>query len=96
MSIEAIFDEEAATFAVRPEHGKPVTFEVRHRELDVAGPTLRTWGQHRFAHRFVVGLKGSSGHGFAHFTSFEAACRSALYRARRYERAYSVPRGVAS
>ena len=95
MSIEAVIESDAATYAVRPEHGKPVTFVVAVRAVNV---TRARWGYapRRMADRFVVGLKGSDGPGFASHTSFEAACRSALSRARRYDRAYSVPRGVAA
>ncbi len=89
MSIEVTYEEDRATFATRPEYGKPVTFEVRFRSAVVG---RSGWGGARKAGRYVVGLKGSDGNGFAHFTTFEAACRSALSRARRYERAFSKPR----
>lgn len=93
--IEATITEDGAVYAVRPDHGKPVTFVVTLRNIDVSNRNGSYWSK-RFADRFVVGLKGSTGHGFSHHTTLEAACRSAHYRARRYERAYSVPRGVAA
>jgi hypothetical protein len=90
MSLDVTFEADIAHFAARPEHGKPVVFEVRFREIAVGNDS--GWGRRRKAGRYVVGLKGSDGAGFANFTTFEAACRSALSRARRYERAYSKPR----
>ena len=89
--IEVDINEKDATFVVTPDHGRRVVFDVRYRmvpirrcESGVFGGTLRL--------RWVVGLKGSDGDGLAAHTDFEKACRSALWRARRYERAYSVPR----
>jgi len=85
-------EHDFATFRAEPEHGQPVTFEVRFREVTVSSAT---WPYRRnVSGKFVVGLIGSTGAGFAQFRSFEKACSSALSRARRYERAYAVPRGV--
>lgn len=89
MSLEVEINEQHATYAVDPEHGARVVFEVRYREVNISRSRWRN-----LKDRYVVGLKGSDGDGFAHFTSFEKACRSALYRARRYEKAYSKPRGT--
>lgn len=94
MSLTVDIDLEHATFIAAPEFGRTITFEVRWREINVS--PANTWGAKRIAGRWVVGLKGGNGHGFAQFTSFEKACRSALFRARRYDRAYSVPRCVPS
>ena len=76
----------------QPEHGRPVTFVVTSRQVNVA---RAAWGK-RYETRYVVGLKGSGGNGFSHHTSFEVAVRHALARARRYELAYSRPRGLAA
>lgn len=81
-----------ATFRAEPEYGRPVTFEVRLRSVNVS--QSRGWGSKNMQQRYVVGLLGSDGAGFAHFMSFEKACQSALSRASRYEKAYSRPRGV--
>jgi hypothetical protein len=89
------YNEDSAEFATEPEHGKPVTFVVTSRRINVAKANGSYWSK-RYAGRFVVGLKGSAGDGFSHHSTFEAACKSALYRARRYERAYSTPRGLAA
>lgn len=87
-------DTAHATFRAEPLHGRPVTFEVTLREIDVR-QRRTAWGRN-MQQRYVVQLKGSTGDGFAHFTSFEAACRSALARARKYERAFDKPRGIAA
>lgn len=80
---------------VEPEHGRRVVFEVRLRSLKVrrqsGWPYTRDTGN-----VYVVGLKGSDGEGFAHHHSFERAVQGMLSRARRYAKAYSVPRGVAA
>lgn len=91
MSIEVTYGEDSAEFVTRPEFGRPVTFVVTSRAINVAKAT-GSYVMPRRADRFVVGLKGSNGDGFSHHTTFDAACRSALHRARRYEKAYSVPR----
>lgn len=83
-----------ATFRAEPEHGRPVTFEVRLRSVNVASTS--GWYSRNMQTRYVVGLKGSDGQGFCQFASFEKACASALSRARRYEKAYSKPRGIAA
>lgn len=88
--MNVVIDQDVATFRAEPEYGRPVTFEVRHREVDVR---RGGWGRN-MQPRFVVALLGSDGQGFAHFVSFEKACASALSRATRYERAYSKPRGI--
>lgn len=91
--IEVEVNDQDATFVVEPEHGRRVVFEVRHREVHVSRRTSGIYmGTPRL--RWVVGLKGSDGDGLSAHSSFERALRSALWRARRYERAYSVPRGV--
>lgn len=80
-----------ASAIVEPECGRRVVFEVRLRSL-----TYRKrdgWRAHA-KDAYVVGLKGSDGEGFGHHYKFERAVASMLYRARRYEKAYSVPRGV--
>lgn len=92
--IAADFADGTATIAVRPEYGHPVTFVIVDRTVNVARPT-GSYVVPRRASRFVVALKGSTGAGFSAHTSFDAACKSALHRARRYDRAYSVPRGLA-
>jgi hypothetical protein len=93
MSIEVMIDSDAAVLVARPPYGKPVTFVVEEREIDVARNT-GSWYQRRTARRFVVGLKGGTRTGFSHHTSFELAVTRAMSRARRYDRAYSVPRGM--
>lgn len=92
MSLDVSIDSDGATFAARPAYGKPVTFVVESREINVSRSGY--WYAKRVAPRFVVALKGSSGDGFSHHTSFDEACKRALSRARRYEKAYSQPRGV--
>lgn len=82
-----------AVAIVTPPHGRPVTFEVRLRDLSWRGRD--GWTRHAKS-AYVVGLKGSDGSGFGHHYKFERAVASMLYRARRYEKAYSVPRGVAA
>ena len=84
-----------ATFRAEPEHGRPVTFEVRLRTVNVSSDRSY-WRSRNMRDRYVVGLKGSDGAGFCQFTSFEKACASALSRANRYERAYSKSRGIAA
>lgn len=91
MSMDVQIDDTHATFRVQPDHGRAVTFEVRLREVDIR--TGQGW-RRNMQRRYVVGLLGSDGAGFAHFLSFEKACSAALSRARRYERAYAKPRGV--
>lgn len=81
--IEVAIDQGHARARVAPEHGRPVTFDVRFRPIDV-GVSRRN-----IQDRFVVGLLGSDGDGFAHFTKFETAVASMLSRANRYHRAYS-------
>jgi len=94
MSIEVTIDSDAAVLVARPPYGKPVTFVVEQRDVNVARPVRSYYLNKRIAPRFVVGLKGGNGDGFSHHTSFEEACKRAISRARRYDRAYSVPRGV--
>jgi hypothetical protein len=94
MSIDVTIESDRATFAARPPHGRPVTFVVEQRDVNVANPTRSYYWSKRIAPRFVVGLKGGNGNGFSHHTSFEEACKRALSRARRYDKAYSQPRGV--
>jgi len=89
--MNVVVGEESATFRAEPEHGRPVTFCVSWRKVDVSN--AKSWRK-KCNWRYVVHLIGSAGGGFSHHTSFEAACRSALSRARRYEKAYSRPRGV--
>lgn len=88
--MNVVIEKTEATFRAEPEYGRPVTFEVRSRLVDVS----RTGWRRNMQERYVVGLKGSDGQGFAQFVSFERACSAALSRARRYERAYSRPRGI--
>lgn len=88
--IDVVINETDALFVADPEHGNRVVFEVCQRQIQ----TSQSQWSHRVAERFVVQLKGSTGNGFGQFVSFEKACRSALWRARRYERAYSVPRSA--
>ena len=90
--MNADIGDDYATFRAEPIYGRAVTFEVRQRQIDVRRD--RGWGGRNLQPRFVVGLKGSDGDGFAHFTTFEKACRAALSRASRYERAYDKPRGI--
>lgn len=92
-SIAVTYESESATFATRPPHGRPVTFVVIPREVNVT-QSRSSWSTARMATRYVVSLKGSTGSGFSHHTTYEAACKSALIRASRYVRAYSVPRGI--
>jgi hypothetical protein len=79
--VNVVFDADYASVTAEPAHGRAVTFEVRFRKVSVSRSP-----------RYVVGLKGSDGDGFAHFTTFDRACRSAMWRARRYERAFDKPR----
>jgi hypothetical protein len=83
VSIEVEINESDATFIVDPEHGHRVVFEVRWRRPKGAA-----------TERFVVGLKGSDGEGFSAHVLFDRACRSALWRARRYQKAFSKPREI--
>jgi hypothetical protein len=89
--MNVVIETAHATFRAEPEYGRPVTFEVRVRTVNVSQHS--GWSRNMQS-RYVVGLKGSDGAGFAHFMSFEKACQSALSRARRYEKAYSRPRGL--
>jgi len=93
LPIEATIDAQHATFRVTPPHGRPVTFEVALRRVDVTR-SHSGYYQTRFADRYVVQMLGSWGSGFGTFTSFDAAVRSCLHRARRYARAYSVERAA--
>lgn len=88
--MNATIGTDHATFRAEPAHGRPVTFEVRYRTIDVS----TGWGRN-MQDRYVVGLLGSDGDGFSHHTTFETACARALTRARRFEAAYSKPRPVA-
>ena len=90
--MNATIETAYATFRAEPEHHRPVTFEVRLQRVDVSRD--RAWRVKNLQERYVVGLKGSAGSGFAHFVSFEKACQAALSRARRFEKAYSKPRGL--
>lgn len=92
MSMDVEIETAHALLAVRPPHGRPVTFEVRLRSVKIGASS---WSRSR-ADRYVVGLKGSDGDGFSTHVSFEAACRAALRRARTYHAAYERPRGVAA
>lgn len=91
-ALEVSYEEDGATFVARPTYGKPVVFEVARRRAPVGKPS---WGRQSVEIRYVVQLRGSSGAGFSTHISYDAACKSALSRARRYEKAYSVPRGLA-
>lgn len=91
--MNVVIETAHATFRAEPEHGRPVTFEVRLRTVDVSSDR-NYWRSKNMQARYVVGLLGSDGAGFAQFASFEKACSAALSRARRYEKAYSVQRGV--
>ena len=91
MSMDVEINAEDATVSVAPEYGRRVVFEVRPRTIDISSAS--SWGRNR-KRRYVVGIKGSNGAGFSHHVSFEAAVRSALYRGRRYDKAYSSPRGI--
>lgn len=84
------FEEKRAEAVVSPTFGRRVVFVVEWRQLDV-GVSHR-----RLSYRYVVGLKGSTGQGFSHHTRFDDACSRLLSRARRYDRAYSKPRGLAA
>lgn len=94
MSLEVSIESHSAVFVARPEHGRPVTFVVEQRDVNVANTTRSYYWAKRIASRYVVGLKGSTGNGFSHHVSFDEACKRALSRARRYDKAYSVPRSV--
>ena len=74
---------------VSAEFGKGVVFVVEWRLCDVGAR------HRRMEWRYVLGLKGSTGQGFSHYMSFDRACSALLSRARRYDRAYSKPRGLA-
>lgn len=92
MSINADIAGDGASIVVAPEYGDPITIEVEFKETCISGP--RAWRK-AYGKRYVVHLKGS-GDKFAHFTTLELGVRSALVRARRYEKAYSKPRQVAA
>lgn len=92
--MNVIIDTAHATFRAEPEHGRPVTFEVRLRRINVASDNY--WRSKNLQDRYVVGLLGSDGSGFCHYASFTKACAAALSRAKRYEKAYSKPRGIAA
>lgn len=91
MSMDVDINTEDACVIVSPDYGRRVTFEVRRRTIDISSGD--SWRSNRKS-RFVVGIKGSEGRGFSHHVSFEAAIKSVLYRARRYDKAYSKPRGI--
>lgn len=92
--MNVVYYEHGATFRAEPEHGKPVTIEVVREKTDIR--RRHQWGvRPRYEWRYVVRLKGSRGE-FSHHWSFERACKMALSRAKRYEEAYSVPRGLAA
>ncbi|HKY58338.1 MAG TPA: hypothetical protein VJL80_09895 [Aeromicrobium sp.] len=95
MNIDVTINENTAEYVVRPTHGRPVTFVVEFRTAIISG-ARSVYRRSQSGNRYVVGLKGSTGAGFSTHTSFEAACRSALSRARKYAKAYSIPRGVAA
>jgi hypothetical protein len=92
MSMEVEFGEDTARAVVTPEFGRRAVFVVERRKVDVA--RRNSWRKN-MKYRWVVALEGSRDEsGFTHLTSFDAACRSLLHRARRFDRAYSVPRGI--
>ena len=76
--------DDTATFTVTGPQGQRVTFDVRYRRVRIGSGG---WSGKSYGRRFVVGLKGSDGDGFSAHTTFDIACRSALARARRYEKA---------
>jgi hypothetical protein len=85
-----------ATFTVSSPLGQRVTFDVRFRSVRIGSGG---WSGNAHGVRYVVGLKGSDGQGFSAHTTFEIACRAALSRARRYEKALmkaAARRGVAA
>lgn len=90
MTLIVEIDETSASYSARPEHGRPVTFCVSRREINVAKPS----GWYKPAtvkERFVVHLKNSDGM-FSQHVTLEAACKAAMSRARRYDSAYSKQR----
>lgn len=76
MSLDvSIQPDDTATLTVSSPLGQRVTFDVRERYVRGRGPK-----------RFIVGLKGSDGEGFSAHKTFDTAFRSALSRARQYDR----------
>lgn len=76
MSLDmTVKDDERAEFTVKGKRGQHVTFDVRLRHVKVG----RVMG---YQPRYVVGLKGSDGDGFAHFT-IDAVSRLRARRARQ-------------
>lgn len=89
MSLEVIVGEQDAEFYARPTHGRPVAFFVEYRSVRTGH-----YGRGREM-RWVVTLKGNRAAEFSRHLSEETAHRAALRRARKYDAAYSVPRGLA-
>lgn len=92
----SIGPDDSATFTVSSPLGQRVTFDVRYRSVQVG---RGGWAGKSYGTRYVVGLKGSDGQGFSAHNDFEVACRAALSRARRYEKALlraATRRGVAA
>ena len=80
MNITADYDGmNRASFVISPPFGRAVTLVVTPRRT----PRGTRW---------VVSTPANLGDGFSRHTTYEAACKAALSRAKRYDRAYSTPR----
>ena len=81
-------DGERTVIYARPDHGRPIAFLVEPRTTSHACYGTVT--------RYIVGLAGNHDTMFSRHVTEEAAQRACLRRAMRYDRAYSVPRGLAA
>lgn len=92
MSVEMTIDGERTVIYARPDHGRPIAFLVEPRFVKIS------WSRYdqRRETRYVVGLKGNHDTVFSRHVTEEAAQRACLRRATKYDRAYSVPRGLAA
>lgn len=86
-----MFEEDGNTVIyARPEHGRPIAFLVEARIVKISHSR---W-DHRRESRWVVTLRGNRDAELSRHLTEENALRAALRRARKYDTAYSVPRGL--
>ena len=90
MSIEMTVDANETVVFARPAHGRPIAFMVENRTVRIGS----AWSR-RDERRWVVTLRGNREAEFSRHLTEEAAQRACLRRARKYDTAYAVPRGLA-
>jgi len=91
MSIDMTVDSDSTIVYARPPYGRPIAFMVELRRVKIS---KSRWDNRRET-RYVVTLKGNREAEFSRHLTQEAAQKACLSRARKYDRAYSVPRGLA-